>query len=50
MQKATTTTTKCFYEDVFKHYKNLYGKYIPAILDDFTSEYIHYNVMQREKG
>ena len=33
-----------FWEDVFKHYKKLYGKCIPATLDDFASECVHYNV------
>ena len=35
---------KTFWEDVFKHYKTLYGKCIPATLDDFASECVHYNV------
>ena len=50
MQKKQKKNKKTFYEDVFKHYKNLYGKCTPATLDDFASECIHYNIMQREKG
>ena len=41
MQKVKKQT---FWDDVFKHYKKLYGKCIPATLDDFASECVHYNV------
>ena len=40
MQKAKIP----FWGKVFKHYKKLYGKHIPATLDDFVSECVHYHV------
>ena len=49
---AESKKNKTNWEDVFKHYKKLYGKCIPATLADFASECVHYNVniCRGEKG